>query len=773
MAKSSGFVAYPSDPPEISETIREAVAAVNAVSRDLRYESWEEKDIAGKPITLPILTGIEEAQVIVADVTRLNFNVTYEIGYAIGAHKRVLLIRNKAIQRDSTLEIKTGVFDTLGYELYDNSEGLASILQRTLDLSPLKVEPEADIKTPVYLLETPIRTPEMTRIVARVKRARLFYRSYTPSEDSRLSAIDAIRHVSKSIGVLVPLLSPVFADALVHNLRAAFVAGLAHGMSIETLILQDGRNATPLDLRDAVETYSSLDEINQHIERFAGFVYEKLQRRDFREITVGSVLQRVSLGDPMAENEFQTLADYYVQTDEYNRALRGEVNLVVGRKGTGKTALFFQVRDRVRRDRQNIVIDLKPEGYQLIKLKEHVLDYLSDGAKTHLITSFWEYLLLLEICRKVVDKHKSRHQYDPAMETKHRRLEELHAQGPPLGEGDFSERLLVLSRSIIDSYANRYSGSQSLRLTADEVTNLLHLTWIADLRTALADYLTHKQQVLVLFDNLDKGWSYMGIESGDILILRCLIDAARKVQRQMRRADVQLTCIVFIRNDIYQLLMDSSPDFGKESRASLDWSDPDLLREVLRKRLVQTFDEGISFADVWGLVCVSHYEGQETSQYLIERSLMRPRNLIKLVQYCKGCAVNLDHDRIDSDDIAKGLRSYSNDLLLEADRELKDVEPSAEDLLYEFVGESPEVSEDGLRSLLGSRGISEERMPSVIDCLLYLGFLGLRIGSDEPRYIHEFGYDLKILNSLHRKNLDRSSFVLNPAFWPALGVQDK
>ena len=37
------------------------------------------------------------------------------------------------------------------------------------------------------------------------------------------------------------------------------------------------------------------------------------------------------------------------------------------------------------------------------------------------------------------------------------------------------------------------------------------------------------------FDNLDKGWSVPGPDSSDILILRCLIDAARKIQRDMQR----------------------------------------------------------------------------------------------------------------------------------------------------------------------------------------------------------------------------------------------
>ena len=771
MADQTGFVAYPSTPSELGFIIREAVAKANAGPASLVFRPWEQNDVAGRPLTSPVLSGIEEGQLLVADITRLNFNVTYEIGYALGAQRRVLLVKNNALVDDPALVLKTGIFDTLGYETYYSADELAGLLKRTIDLTPLPVGTELDLRAPAYLVETPVRTPEMTRIVARVKRARLFYRSYTPSEDSRLSAPDAIRHVSRSMGVLVPLLSPEFADSEVHNLKAAFVAGLAHGMGKVTLVLQQAQHPVPLDLRDAAETFANLNDINRHVERFAGDVYEVMQRNDVPAVIPESLLQQISLGDPMAENEFQNLGDYYVQTDEYGRALRGEVNLVVGRKGTGKTALFFQVRDRIRRDKQNVVIDLKPEGYQLLKLKEQVLDLLSEGAKSHLITAFWEYLLLLEICRKVLEKDRSRSRFDNSLNDAYRDLQKLYGGGLGPAEADFSERLLLLSEKIIKSYREKHGESPDVRLTADEVTNLLHTTGIGELRDALADYLSQKEQVLVLFDNLDKGWAFRGVGTGDILILRCLIDAARKVQREMRKNDVQMSCIVFVRNDIYELLMDSSPDFGKEARASLDWSDPDLLRELLRRRLLYNLPGDMSFQQLWGLICVSHYHGEETSQFLIERSLMRPRNLLKLVGYCKSFAVNLDHEKIQAEDIAKGLRSYSNDLVLEADRELADVEPTANGLLYQFVDEPAEFSRDHLHGLLEAHGIAADKLERVTNFLLYLGFIGVRVGADEAKYIHDYGYDLGILAAVCRKHKDACSFVLNPAFWPALEVQ--
>jgi hypothetical protein len=56
--------------------------------------------------------------------------------------------------------------------------------------------------------------------------------------------------------------------------------------------------------------------------------------------------------------------------------------MIVGRKRAGKTALFSQLRNEKRSNARNIVVDLKPKGYQLIRLKEDVLDYLAEGART-------------------------------------------------------------------------------------------------------------------------------------------------------------------------------------------------------------------------------------------------------------------------------------------------------------------------------------------------------------------------------------------------------
>lgn len=448
MDKVIGFVAYASRPNAVAVCIREAIDLANSTG-GCHFDGWEENDIAGRPLTAPIFDGMERSNILVADITTLNFNVTFEIGYAIGAGRRLFLVRNGEYSADNEKISRIGIFDTLGYETYETAKGLARLISTVRDLKPINTTTQPNRTTPAYILETPGQGQVMTAIKSRIKKARLFFRSFTPGEDLRLSASEAIGHVAASYGVIVPLLSPSMRDYDVHNIRAAFVSGLSLGMEIPTLILQDQDGPlAPLDVRDFVKRYAHPDDIQSHIHDFSLDVFEKLQEATSASLPFGNMLAGMSIGDPMAENEFQTLGNYYLQTDEFNRALRGEINLVVGRKGTGKTALFAQLRDRKRSDKKNVVVDLKPEGYQLIKLKEQVLDYLSAGAKHHLVTAFWEYLLYSEICYKVLEKDVDRHLRDHNLYDGYLSLKALYNVGPFATEGDFSERLLGLSDSI-------------------------------------------------------------------------------------------------------------------------------------------------------------------------------------------------------------------------------------------------------------------------------------------------------------------------------------
>ncbi|MBA2410553.1 MAG: hypothetical protein H0V62_12610 [Gammaproteobacteria bacterium] len=148
---------------------------------------------------------VQQGQTASADITSPNFNVTYEIGCAIGSGKRAYLIKHGELKADDSHVRKVGIFDTLGYEEYSDSDDLFGKLSFSIDTAPISLQQNFDRKAPLYIVETPTRAQSMVQIASRVKKARLNYRSFTPSENARLAAMEAIQHVSDSYGVLIPL----------------------------------------------------------------------------------------------------------------------------------------------------------------------------------------------------------------------------------------------------------------------------------------------------------------------------------------------------------------------------------------------------------------------------------------------------------------------------------------------------------------------------------------------------------------------------------------
>lgn len=152
MSSKTGFYAYSSQPSDVGQCIERAVEECNRAQSDINVKTWTQLDIIGHFISTEVLKGIDEADFFLADITSLNFNVTYEIGYAIGKSKRILLTKNKSIDKSDLRIEEVGIFDTLGYKEYQNSSELRSFILEASKKSPLELPAKYNRKAPVYLL---------------------------------------------------------------------------------------------------------------------------------------------------------------------------------------------------------------------------------------------------------------------------------------------------------------------------------------------------------------------------------------------------------------------------------------------------------------------------------------------------------------------------------------------------------------------------------------------------------------------------------------------
>jgi hypothetical protein len=777
-AGRTGFIAYPSSVREIRDAIIATVEKAKKLQPSLTLHPWEANDIAGRCLVDPILQKIATADFIVADVSRLNFNVVYEVGFSVGKHKRVILLRNRAIKRDERLALEAGIFDTMGYQQYSNSEELAKNLIDLQDFTPLPLKQTVPHRqAPLYLVLPREKTEAEIRLVSRVKKeARLFFRSFDPQEHVRMSVRDAIDNVSASLGVILPLISSNRTDSEVHNLRCAFIAGLSQALGCETLILQAGSEPVPLDYRDVVSFYTSPETIDRYVAEFAPRITERLQEADQQEFTaLQTPITKLFIGASAAENEFLDLSKYYIQTDEFRRVARGEVQVVAGRKGSGKSALFFEVRNKLRSNKQNVVLDLNPEGFQLRKLKTLVLTELEEGTREHTITAFWEYLLLLELCQKLLEKDRTRHLYDHTLREHYQELEDTYRNDPFITEGDFSERLLRLTEAI----AERFEPIKSRIGTGEvlpraKVTEFIYKHDLLKLRQLVTDYLEQKGEVWILFDNIDKGWTAHGVDASDLMNVKCLLDAFTKLRNDLERHGISFHGTIFIRNDVFELLVSTMPDRGKIAKVTLDWTDSDLLRELLRRRFVVDLqNKNIGFDVIWRGVAETHIVGgQESSEYLVERCLMRPRALIDLISHCRSHAINLNHEKIEEVDFVQGEVAYSTDLVSQISLELGDVFVGGEDALFAFI-EAPRLMDaKALKERISRTPIPEKNREELVDLLLWYGFLGIVRKSGDETYIYTVNYEMKKLKALVDMRPETELlYIVNPAFWRGLDIE--
>lgn len=761
---------YPSRQTQIAATIEAAVRLLRTQAPDKNWRTWKEFDTPGQIIFCAICKSMRFSQCVVADVTTLNFNLLFEIGFALGLEQPVIPIRDTTIVTNREDFQELGLLDTVGYLDFQNAEGLASAILQRWPVQPLpNPRIELNRERPLFVVRAHIPTEGDVRLMSTLKKSALHFRTYDVVETPRLSLHEVRRRVNSSLAVIAHLLSPSRQGADVHNARCALFAGIAMATRKAVLLLQEDVIEQPIDYRDLVAPYTSPEQVPRLVEPFIREVIDLLQ-----ESTLGvpkppeRFLERLDLGDVAAENEIRGLRSYFVRTAQFNEAKRGTARLVTGRKGAGKTALFYGIRDSIPKGHGHLVLDLKPEGHQFTKLREAVLSRLTPGLQEHTLTAFWNYILLCEIAQKIRDHDYTWAQRDQDRRRNFEHLMKVYGDQVPADVGDFSERLL----RQVDRLTNRIPGDIGDRSpTGSELTQTLFRGDIRALDDALAPYLQEKDDVWVLIDNLDKSWPTRGTRSPDILILRTLMEATRKLQRQFEQRDVGFHALVFLRNDIHEHLISETSDYGKDTAITLDWDDEEVFKELLRQRVRASMGIDGPFDDIWSRISDRYIGTQDSFKYMLARTLMRPRDLLNFVHAAIGVAINRGHERILESDIHKAEEGYSEDMLLSTAFELRDVHPDMLDVLYSFSHATSRLTKDEALKVL-SETKREQPASALMELLIWFGFLGVQeIGQEEPVYSYEVRYNVqKLLVPLER---GRATLIIHPAFRKALQTVEK
>ena len=690
----------------------------------------------------------------------------FEIGFALALGLPVIPIRDTSFERDRKSLDQLGLLDVIGYVDFQNADGLVEALNNRLPVQPIPFPAVAqNLHAPIFVLKSPIPIEAEVRLMAALNRSVLNYKAYDPLESSRLSLQEARKAVGECFALVGHLLSPDRTGSEVHNARCALVAGIAVASGRGVSLLQEGHVPQPVDYRQIVKSYDRPSEIPQRLEPILrqtisqwkdGWVQPRTPLPD-------GLLERLDLGDVAAENESRQLRNYFVRTGQFVQAKRGHARLVIGRKGSGKTAIFYAIRDSFIKGRGNLVLDLKPEGHQFLKLREIVLEALSPGMQMHTLIAFWNYILLCEVAQKVSDSDSSWAENDPERYECFRALLDEYQRCGPADAGDMSERLLVQVDRLVERFEK---ADKSTR--AGAFTETLFKDEIHTLSSVVGKYLEHKDEVWILVDNLDKAWPTRGASQVDILIVRTLLDATRKLQRELGAHDVDVKSLVFIRNDIYEHLILETLDKGKDTAITLDWDDPEVFKDIVAKRITSTTGINGDFDDVWSALFDRHVGTRPAFAFVLERSLMRPRELLAFLNRAVGIAINRGHTMVTEDDMLKAEENHSDELLQSLIFELASVSKDYEEVLYSFFNCPTRMSEADLTKRLTDAGLWQAESRRLTELLLWFGFIGVQASNDgEPLFAYHVNYNIRKLFAALQTG--GANFAINPAFRTSLG----
>lgn len=391
-----------------------------------------------------------------------------------------------------------------------------------------------------------------------------------------------------------------------------------------------------------------------------------------------------NIGGIDADND-DLLMRCFQNHDSYNSIKNFEKFIVLGRKGTGKTAIFKKFLNQRTHDHFSYghTFSDYPWHYHDKQAKIGVPDF---DKYTH----SWKYLILMTLSKILLNQDQSLPFDDSSL-----------------------ENLSKIEGFIIDTYGTRdpdvtqiFTPSKKLKLKPNfkvdfgmlkgsispEGISMEHLPIIVqEVNLNLVEFvigsLNPKNAYNILFDQLDLGFDPSNPDYSNRLI--GLLLAAKEINRIAKDEGKKLSIIIFLRDDIYNSLkFEDKNKLTTSSAAIIEWDKQgtSTLKELIEKRLTELLresdDEEIKWEEVFDESQLMTGK-QSKYNYITDRTFLRPRDAI---QFCNEIITvhnqNPERERLISNkEINDAKAEYSNYFLNELDDEIHKHIPVYENIL--------------------------------------------------------------------------------------------
>lgn len=347
---------------------------------------------------------------------------------------------------------------------------------------------------------------------------------------------------------------------------------------------------------------------------------------------------------------------YFYNYEEVNSVLSGKNCYVIGRKGSGKTAICQHI---LRQKNFNIFTDsLSFKNFPFNELYTHEDN---NFRKPNQYITFWKYLIYIYICKLMSDNETLDSSFRAAIKD----------VIPKTNAAQLPREIRRWTGFEFGAQLAEKLGGLSIKIDTALYKN--DITWV-ERTNIFEDLILHycdKSEYYIVFDELDEDYSNASDAENEsyISLLKGLFKAVQSVKSVLKGSNLNVKPIIFLRDDIYAQIKDSDKNKWSDFKLELSWT-PAKLKELLAYRISRENEQiGLSFELAWNTVFKKNLyihcggNGRKTKpafEYILDNTHLRPRDIISYIKCCCTNALQYNCTEVDWRDVKAADREFSN-----------------------------------------------------------------------------------------------------------------
>lgn len=380
------------------------------------------------------------------------------------------------------------------------------------------------------------------------------------------------------------------------------------------------------------------------------------------------------------EAKLEDTEKYFYHSDEADSIINAEKCYVIGRKGSGKSAICEYL---VRRCEHNVFsTKLNFKNFPFNDL--YHLDNQKYTPPNQYIT-LWKYLIYSNICRLMV----SNESIELAVRNE---LEKLYPKN----------NVKSLARTISKWTSAEFGASVlgtggALKVARENKTNTIPWHEKVNILEDIIFEHCDNSEYYIVFDELDEDYRQIKDSQSSeqyVFLLTSLFKAVQDIKSVFIDSKKKIKPIVFLRDDIYSLIKDSDKNKWRDFKIEVEWNERKL-KELLAFRITKDFNSNfrpLSFNKAWEKIFFREQIGFGNKQvkkidsfdFIARSTHLRPRDFIRYIQACAEETIKRDFPFIKEANIKHVDRAFSNYLRDEIVDEVFPILPEIEQYLQIF-----------------------------------------------------------------------------------------